>query len=339
MKKLFLILFSILVSLPGMASADVPSSKIIIYREPSFQGSLVSFNVFINDTLCAKLKNNSYYEYDCVPGSYVVSIDNNSNASIYLKVEEGRDYYLRFGLVMGLWITTPELILVDNTFGERSLKRSDMKQIETISASYVAPKSRIGVHLGGGGGFKQVLKIPIVSNNGRESTSTLSFGGGFAIGAEYGRELTKYFDLAIGLDYQVSSLTPTVEDITFNFSRGVVSATPSVTIPIGKQGDMSLKIGPGLDVYFGNKLKIADKDGAMDYMRDTWHYQSTLGYHAKAVVEIRLSDIFSGNFALRFYNVDYKFDKSGTYYPYNTSKLYAPSGAGIDLTIGIFYHF
>ncbi|MDR0866195.1 MAG: DUF2846 domain-containing protein [Candidatus Symbiothrix sp.] len=339
MKKLFLVLVSVLVFFPAMAGEDVSGSKIIVYREPAFQGSLVSYNVFINDVLCAKLKNNSYYTYDCIPGSYLVSVDNYPNASIHLEVESGRNYYLRFGLITGFWTTTPELILVDSDFGEQSLQRFNMKLIETVPASYVAPKNRIGINFGGGGGFDQLLDIPIVNDNGRESTSSLSFGGGFSIGAEYGREFTKHFDLAIGLDFRSSSLMPTVENITFNFKRGVVFATPSVIIPIGKQGKMSLKIGPGLDVYFGNTLKINDKDGAIDYLKDTWNYKTALGYHAKAVFEIKSSDTFSYNFALRLYNAGHKFNKSNKMYPYTDSELYAPSGAGIDFLMGIFYRF
>jgi hypothetical protein len=337
MKKLFLILISILVFLPIMAD-EAPNSKIIIYREPAFQGSLVSYNVFINDNLQAKLKNNSYYEYDCVPGEYVVRIDNYSNTSVFLDVEEGCDYYLRFGLNVGFWTSTPELVLVDNTYGEQSLQRLNIRPIATVSASYVAPKSRIGINLGGGGGFKHALEIPIIFDNGRESTSSLSFGGGFSIGAEYGHEFTKKFDLAVGLDYRLSSLTPVVKDITFNFSRGVISATPSLIIPIGKSERMNLKIGPGLDVYFGNTLKINDKDGAVDYLHDTWNYKSALGYHAKAVFEFKSSDIFSYSVGLRVYNVDYKFDKSSVMYPTSGNKFYAPGGAGIDLSVGFFYH-
>lgn len=339
MKKLFLILVSMLVVFPVMASEDVPSSKIIIYREPAFQGSLVAYNVFINDILCTQLKNNSYYEYDCAPGKYVVRLGNHPNATVNLEVEDGRNYYLRFGLDIGFWEATPELILVDDSFGAQSLERLNMNLEETISASYVTPKNRIGINLGGGFGFNSALDLPIVYDYGKEGTSTLRFGGGFSIGAEYGHEFTKYFDLAVGLDYRLSQMSPMINKMTFNFSRGVVSATPSIIIPIGKIENKHIRIGAGLDVYFANTLNISDKDGAFDYLHDTWHYKSTLGYHVQGIFDVRISDMFSYNFALRLYNVDFKFDTSNMMYPYDDSKLYTPNGAGIDVSTGFFYHF
>ena len=315
-------------------SNDSLQSKIILYRENQFQGSAVSYKIFMGDSMIIKIRNNSYFEYSCLPGEYDFSLGKLKSPLLHLKVAPNKTYYLRFNINVGFWTSTPELLMIDSVSAYSKIKNGSLRMLDKKNTPLVRPKNRIGLNINLGGGFES---IPFAStSNGREAK--LSFGGGYAMGLKYGRELNKHWDLALDLNYQGSELTPSVSNGSVSFGRGILSITPSYIFPIDGGDAMRIKVGVGLDSYFGSnlKLKINEISGGVN---DTWKYKNCVGYHLSAIWELNVSTNWSLNYGLKWYTTSYNFNSSnGTSYPIDT-KLSNPNGSGIDFLCGVYYNF
>jgi hypothetical protein len=333
MRKQILFLGIFLAFMHSSYCNDSILSKVIFYREFNYQGSAISYKVLVEDSMVVKLKNNSYFSYSCLPGEYNFQINNFQNTKLHLKVEQGKTYYLRFGIRMGFWSGIPELLLVDSVSAYPSINNGSMRKLDIQNNPLILPKNRFGLNANMGGGFES---FPMATTNvGKEST--ISFGGGYGIGLKYGHEFNKHFDLAIDLNYQFSDLIPFLNNADVTFGRGIISITPSYILPIDGGDAMRIKFGAGLDDYFGSALTI-DLSKLTNGFNDEWKYKNSLGYHLSAIFELNISDNWSFNYGLKWYNVSYSFNKSNHRYP-TVNKLKSPNGSGIDFLCGIYYHF
>jgi len=330
MKKQLLLLPMLLVFIQTCLCNDSICSKIVFYREPSYVGSAISFPIMLNDSVVVRLKNNSYYTYECNPGEYTISVKNVPGINIPINIEANKTYYLRFMITPGVWSSVTEAILVDSTFAKPAIYSGLMRNLNDYTPM-VRPKNRIGFNMAVGFGFDQ---IPVLEmENGEESN--LSYGGGFGFSVRYGYELTKLLDLAFDLSYQFSELSPTVKNGSVNFSRGIFSVTPSFIIPI-KGGELSrIKLGGGLDAYFGNSLDMK-LSRIQDGFNDTFKYKSAMGYHISGVFEWNAMDRWSYTYGLKWYRVGYQYQ---TNYESGDDTFLSPDGSGIDMTFGACYHF
>jgi hypothetical protein len=333
MKKQVLAFILLMAAVQAMFGSDTLQSKIIFYREANFQGSAISYKVLANDTFVVKLKNNSFFVYPCKPGEYDLNIRNWPDAKIHLKAEADKTYYLRFGIRMGFWTSSPELILVDSISAYPAIHNTSIHELNAQNVPLIRPKNRIGINFNLGGGFENTSML--TTSDGKESS--LSFGGGYAFGVKYGHEFTRHFDLATDLIYQFSSLRPYLSNADMTFSRVIISATPALILPINGGDMMRLKLGAGPDYYFASVLSI-DCSKITGGFNDTWHYNSSIGFHVSVVYEWNVSDSWSFNYGLKWYNVGYDFKSGGKYYP-TTNKFESPDGSGIDFLFGFYYHF
>jgi hypothetical protein len=55
--------------------------------------------------------------------------------------------------------------------------------------------------------------------------------------------------------------------------------------------------------------------------------------------ELNFSDKMSLNFGVKYYNVKYSFKSSSLMIPSDDSGLKNPDGSGVDILMGVFYHF
>lgn len=329
MKKILFLLF--LAFIQTAYSDDSITSKIVIYRDNNFQGAAVAYKTFVNDSVVVKLRNNSFYSYNCRPGLYVIQIANFDETRLHLNVEEGKIYYCRFGLRSGFWTSYPELILVDSVSAYPAIISGKMHELD--GTPIIRPKHRIGIEMFMGGGFDNIPMITTVNNN----DSKISFGGGFGFGLKYGYEINKHIDLALGFKYQVSDLIPYLNNATITVERSVLSFTPSYIVPISGGDAMRIKFGVGLDKYFSSVLSADTRNLSNGFLLD-WKYKSDLGYHLSAIFELNASDNWSLNYGLNWYKSSFKFNSGGISYP-TDSRLINPNGSGLDLILGIFYHF
>ena len=252
---------------------------------------------------------------------------------MHLKVEKGKTYYLRFDLKMGFWNTTAELTLVDSISAFPKIHNGKMQELPPSNRTFKITKNRLGMNLNMGAGFQNTSLI--TATNGIKST--ISFGGGSALGLKYGHEFSKHFDLAFDLNYQENELTPRLSNAKITFGRGIISITPSYILPIMDGETMRMKFGAGLDRYFGSVLSI-DMSKIPGGFKDKWNYNSSLGYHLSAIYEMNLNQFWSLDCGLKYYSVSYKFMEGLNAFP-TDSKLITPKGSGIDLLLGIYYHF
>jgi len=279
------------------------------------------------------MKDNSFFLYDCSPGEYEIKIDKYKEPKLNINVDSTRTYFVRIGIRMGFWSGIPELILVDSISADPVIKNTSIKEIGNPNNPWIRPKSRIGINLNYGFGLDN---IPMIVIND-DKNSSISFGGGFAFGLKYGYELNKNFDLAFDVIYQFSNLIPYLSNADITFSRGITSFTPSLIIPIDEGYAMRLKLGAGMDYYWAGSLKV-ESDEVPGGFNDTWKYDSSLGYHLRAIFEMNMSEKWSLNYGLGWSNVKYKFKSGGNYFP-TDDELGNPDGSGIDLLFGFYYHF
>jgi len=332
MKKNFWITLFLFSLSQAIFSNDSIASKVIIYRENNYQGSAISYKVFANDSLLVRLKNNSYYVYDCSPGEYDFLIDKKELSKVHFNVEKGKTYYLKFDMHIGFWTAVPGFLLVDSISATPIIYNSSMKLLGRYNTPYIRPKSRIGINIGVGAGFENNDMFEM--ENGK--MSTFSYGGGVAYGLKYGYEFNKHLDLALDINYQRNDLSPLLTNASVSFSKTIFSITPSYIIPINGGDNMRLKLGAGVDYSMSNSFTI--KSDGLGGFNDTWKYKNAYGYHASINYELNVSDNWSFNYGFKFYNIKYEFTSSNNSIPI-VRKLIRPNASGFDFLCGIYYHF
>lgn len=315
-----------------LASADTLSSKVIIYRESAYVGSALSYEILANGTSVVKIRNASYYEFVCEPGTYTFRVNKYKNAAIVLDVKPGKTHYLRMGVQPGFWSALPELIAVDEVSAKPVVESGSLRLLD--GSPLVRPKNRFGVQFAAGLGFEN--HDMFYDQNGK--VLTLSYGGGFQIGLMYGYEFNRHFDLSFNLFYQGSVLSPPLKNVEASFGRGALLVTPAYIIPIDGGESMRFKIGAGMGYYFGGTFNVGGTDVEPGF-RTRSNYKGTVGGHASFHFEMNTSSNWVFNYGIRFNALRYEFDSSNNdLYP-SSDKLAKPNGSGLDFIIGACYSF
>jgi hypothetical protein len=221
------------------------NSNIYFYRMPYFVGSAVRMKIFANGTPIIRLKNGSVFKYETPPGDYRFTCKMADSSSLKMNIEAHKSYFIKCYLNAGLWSAEPTIELMDSVSARAVLDGGGIYNQLYEKISTIRPKSRIGLTFGGGGGFSDIH----MGKTDKGDNLTLSTGGGVAIGAEYGHEFYKYFDLSLNWFYQHSSLTPSVNNGDASFDRMCILITPALIIPI-KGGDYyRFRLGAGIGLY------------------------------------------------------------------------------------------
>lgn len=333
-QSILLLAFLYLICLPVSSQYQEGVSKIIVYREASSYGAAVSYKLLVDNQFHVKIRNNSFYEFTCLSGTHKISILNFEQYGINLNAKPGNTYYIRFGIKVGVWQSTPELILVDSLSAVPAIENGNMYNLNEPDLVKVRTTSFIGFK--GTIGFG-INNIPLITTtDGKESS--ISFGGGYGIGLNYGFRLDHNFDLTLGFDYQCSQLSPYLSNASISFYRGMLSATPSLIIPIDGGYSMNLKLGGGIDKSIGSKLKIDTRELSGGF-NDDWKYDNPFGFHFVAQFEMLLSNQWSVNYSVKYQNIKYEFDSSNFgSYPEDMD-LKSPDGSGINFQFGFNYNF
>lgn len=332
MRKVVFVLLFILVYTQNSFCQQSELSRVLIYRENNFNGSVANYRIYANDSLIIKLKNNSFYVYYCKPGNYNFGIDNPKDIKLKLKTEAGRTYYLRFGIVSGFWTTSTELISVDSVSASAPIRSGKMRELGENMPPLIRPKARIGGFFGFGFPFK---KYPMFTTNTNEESS-ISFGGGYLIGLKLGYEVSKFIDLSVSVNYQLNSLTPELKNAETDFERFIISLTPSYIIPIDDGESMRVKVGAGIDYFISPKLTINTTQ--INGEIGKCYYSDKFTYHLEGDFEVNFSESWSFTYGIKWYQLNYLF-KSGTVQIPSNNELFNPIGSGIDLFLVMNYHF
>jgi len=333
MKQILLIIsLSLGFSFFAYSANDSIQSKVIIYRDHNYYGSAVPFKIFVNDTALVNIKNNSYFEYFCKPGTY--SFRSNNTYPLTFQVDSAQEYFVKVNLKPGFWTVMPELILVDSISAKSVVHSGYIKKIEKSNLKVSKTKLRCGFNVLVGGGFENIAILKTTAGD----DVNLSFAGGVGYALYLGYKINKHFDLAVSFNSKYNSLVPYLDNADISFTRKNISITPSLIIPIKDGEIMRLRLGGGCDKYFDSKLTFETKK-LQDGFNDVWKYSSTLGYHLFADFETNISDYWSITYGLKWYNVTYNYSSSKVTFPYVRSQLHSPSGQGIDFVFGVAFYF
>lgn len=97
-------------------------AKLYVYR-PSGPGQLVGYNLFLDDSLLCKVKNNSKQEIIVKQfGKHIISASTESKFELSINIEQGKEYYIRCGIVMGAFVGRPKMYLIEKPIGKSEYK-------------------------------------------------------------------------------------------------------------------------------------------------------------------------------------------------------------------------
>lgn len=332
--KRFLLIVGLIFSCFYVSGNEENSCKVIIYREGNMNGSALAFKITANDSLLIRIRNNTYFVYDCSPGEYTFMVKGHEHTKINLTTEAGQTYYLRFDLRMGFWTSLPELLLVDGISAQSVVDSGSLRLLKEYDEYLPRPRNRIGLALNAGGGFSNIPMLVLDDGN----DSSIGFGGGFGIGINYGYEVSKLVDLSVEFFYRNRGLTPNVSNGSINYTSWVARITPSLIIPIDGGYNMRLKLGAGIGYYMSNELSFDTRKIAGGF-QDNWYYENAFGPHGNLVFEMSLTENFTMAYGIHLYSVNLDYTRSyRNTYPLDP-KLITGNGSGVDLSMRFFYNF
>lgn len=95
-----------------------PTYAILYVYRPSGMGSLIGYDVELNDQVICRAKDNSFYEIKLYKeGEAKILAETESSAHALIDVKFGQEYYLRCTITMGVLIGEPVLQVIPNWQG------------------------------------------------------------------------------------------------------------------------------------------------------------------------------------------------------------------------------
>jgi hypothetical protein len=283
--------------------------------------------IMSNNQPIVRLKNASYFKYTVSPGNYVFSFSFGSGSEITLNAEAGKEYYFKCYLNVGLWSGIPILEPVDPASGKMILEGNRLAELTAEPISDKPRNSRVGIFMLGGFGFED---YPFFTDENNDEV-TLSTGGGFGIGAEFGHQFGRNFDLSLSAVFQSATLSRALSNASGSFNRIGLTVTPSLVIPL-KNDMLRFRIGAGPGIYALGTMKVDASE--IDNNKYTFKYRTAAGFHAVFMFDAKFMERGSTNIGIRYNKVNYEFTSDGSSHFVNDPKLMNPDGSAIDFILG-----
>ena len=108
--------------------SEAPYATVYVYRLKNYTGSLISYNIHLNDSVLCRIKNNTKYAikvYKEGPGELWAETEQKRKVKVDIKF--GQSYYLRCGVSMGVFAGRPDLTLVYPEQGKLDYDNLDAK--------------------------------------------------------------------------------------------------------------------------------------------------------------------------------------------------------------------
>jgi hypothetical protein len=211
-------------------------------------------------------------------------------------------------------------------------------QQPSISEELVDTAGKVRLSLSAGLGFG--FDVVDIGVNSSGDTAKISGGGGLGFGAGIGYGLSRKWDLDLDLGFQVSVLTPSIDNADGSFTRGYLLATLKYKLPTSDSGQF--KLGAGIGEYFGGKMDFERNDAfGID---QTVEYDPAIGLHITGEFERFIKPNVSFNLGAKIYYVEYKAKTAklnSVEVPLSLLKddVRNLNGSGLDLLIGISVYF
>lgn len=306
-------------------------SDIYFYRIPDYIGSALKMTILIDGEPVVRLRNNSFYRHTVSAGDHEFSFSFGSEMKLRLKTEAGRSYYVRCSLNMGFWAGIPVMELMEPASGKALIDGHGLNEQFFTPVSTNPLKSRLAISIGGGIGFE---KMPWFLDENNDEV-TLSTGGGYSIGAEYGYMVSRNFDITLNCSFIGSSLSRSLSNASGTFNRMGLTITPSLIIPIRGGQMFRLKAGVGTGLYnFGTMKVDATELGEKLFI---YRYKNAIGFHGQLLFESNFSEKGMTGLGLRYESIRYTI-KSSTDNP-TDPMVTAPDGSGLIFFINYSFLF
>ena len=223
--------------------------------------------------------------------------------------------------------TRPEQTPQDAASAPQSAKPQDLLN--------TSGKVRLSLNGALGFGFEKVD----VGTTTKGDTVSISGGGGAGGSAGIAFGLSRSLDLDLDLGFQVSGLTPAVDNAEGSFTRGLFLATLKYKVPTSDTGQF--KFGAGLGAYFGGKMKFELTDFPW---KEEVDYNPAVGLHLTGEFERFIKPNLSINIGAKIYFVEYEaksYKRNSIEQPLSSLKDDARNlnGSGMDLLLGINLYF
>lgn len=317
----------------GQANNQNIAGTIWFYRLPNYAGSAAGMTILIDGLPLIKLKNGAMYSHEISPGEHYISSRMGEVSTIKLIVEPGKTYYAKCFINQGMWSAIPIIELVEQIAGKAIIEGGTLSLQEFQPISTEKPKSRIGGIFGGGFGFEKILMGYTTEND----ELNLSTGGGVALGAEYGYQAGKFFDISVSAIYNSSMLTPPVDNADAFFRRLSLMATPAVIIPVKNKDYLTFRLGAGPSLHALGTMKIKGDEAGWETL--LFKYKPAFGFHASLIFEAASTDNGSFTMGVRPYFIYYSYTAEGSTGVSTEPKINNPKGSGLDFIFGYFYRF
>ena len=309
------------------------NATVYFYRLPTYVGSANRMTITSNNLPIIRLKNGHFFKLEIQPGDYTFSVAFGSVSSVRIKAEAGKEYFIKCYINMGFWSGIPIMELTDPVSGKSTIDGNGLLQQPPEPISLKPKPSRIGVFMSAGIGFE---RYPWFQDN-KGSEITLSTGGGYSIGAEYGYRFSRYFDLAATIGFEGSTLSKEVNNADGSYNRMAVTLTPALVIPVRGGSILNLRLGAGPGYYSFGSMKIDATQVNGD--KFTLHYNNSAGFQALFAFNAKFAERASMELGMRYTNVRYKFRSSDPAGTVNDPKLLNPDGSGLAFYLGYYFLF
>lgn len=336
--RLILVMFFLIIcklsfsAIPDSGDQMIPAT-IYFFRLPNYAGSATKMTILSNDQPIVKLKNAACFKYEVQPGDYTFTLSFGSSAKIKLSVESGKEYYIKCYYNMGFWSGIPILEPIDAVSGKAIIEGNNLFAQQPEPIDQKERNSRVGLFMGGGIGFET---YPWFIDEGGDDV-TLSTGGGFAIGGEYGHQFGRSFDLSLNCFFEGSSLSENLKNASASFNRMGITVTPAVIIPVKGGKTLRFRLGAGAGLYAFGTMKIdASEINGSKYV---FKYDPAIGIHGQLLFESNFSEKGSMNMGIRYNNINYQYTTTGSSHNVTDPKLLKPKGSSIDFVLGYNLHF
>jgi len=107
-------------------------ATLYVYRQKSFVGSMISYNLSVNDSTICRMKNNSKYIIRLYKeGETELTAKTEKKSSVRINVEFGKEYYLKCGVKTGIMAGRPQLELIDPEQGKLDFQNVEGRNKES----------------------------------------------------------------------------------------------------------------------------------------------------------------------------------------------------------------
>ena len=334
LKKSFLCIIALLFISSSLFSEQTAYCRIVIYRNNPSSEDDTAYKILSNETLLTDLHNRNYFAFYMPEGILNLKAYYRVSADLEVSIVRNMTCFIRLDVSTVEDKQIAKMVVVDSITASNEMLSCKIPNAHKPISNRTIPQNKIGISLAPGWGFD---RIPIITTT-YSSEATIGFGGGFNGLISYTREISSFFGMDFDLSTQSSSIKPYLSNASVDFSRDCLSINPFFIIPVKDGGRKRIKIGAGVDYYFGSVLNF-DMSKLKGGFNEKWNYNNALGYNVTGMYEDIFRNNWTGQVGLKLCSVNYRFESTQGNYAPTDNTFGNPNGLSLYFLVGLGYHF